>query len=570
MQGRLSSAFAATIVALLLCAPSAFAKPNIVVLMTDDQTFASMKYMTQVNQLLGAQGTTFTQSISSFPLCCPSRTTSLTGQYAHNHGVLHNAGPFGGFANFEQSNTLPVWLQAAGYHTMFLGRYLNGYEFAGGIPPGWNDWQGAPHSQAYHYTRWAINENGKLKQYPDAEHPGEYQTDFFARRASEMIEGAAASEQPFYMSMWFVGPHRGGPRDPDDPVGLGTPSPPPRFKDAFNSIPMPRIPSFDEANMYDKPQIVADRPRFTAERAAAVEENWRQENETLMAVDEAVGKIMEALARTGELDNTLIVYESDNGFMHGEHRALAEKVLPYEESIHTPLIMRGPGVPVGRVDGRLVSNIDVPATIVDAAEGTPGRTLDGLSLFDLLAAPDAELGRGILIENGNGANGIPKYRGVRTDRYLYVEHKTTGETELFDRLKDPFELKSLDDNPRYDPVRLDLATKLKHLQGCAGVGCHTRPGVRLLVRANGRPVGECVRDDVRVRVSGKERTKVVKADVLLGKSRVATMTSPSLLTTVKRKRVPRRPVALHVRTELRDGRVLTLKDQVLRACAGKR
>lgn len=539
--------------------------------MTDDQTFASMKYMTQVNQLIGAEGTTYVKSISSFPLCCPSRTTSLTGQYAHNHGVLHNAGPFGGFANFEQSNTLPVWLQAAGYHTMFLGRYLNGYEFSGGIPAGWNDWQAAPHSQAYHYTRWAINENGKLRQYPDEEHPGEYQTDFFARRAVEMIEGAAPSEQPFYMSMWFVGPHRGGPRDSDDPAGIGTPSPAPRHRDAFANVPMPRLPSFDEANMRDKPQIVGDRPRLSADRAAAVEENWRQENESLMAVDEGVGRIVDALRRTGELDNTLIVFESDNGFMHGEHRALAEKVLPYEESIHTPLLMRGPGVPRGAVDGRLVSNIDVPATILDAADATPGRKLDGISLFELMNTPDEELGRGILIENGNGANGIPKYRGIRTDRYLYVDHKTTGETELYDLQKDPFELLSLDDHPAYDPVRIDLASKLQRLQTCAGAGCHTRPGVRLLVRSDGRPVGSCVRDDVRVRLSGKESAKVIRADVRLGKSRVATLGPGALLATVKRKALPRRgQVALRVETELRDGRLLTLDERELRACAGRR
>ena len=136
--------------------------------------------------------------------------------------------------------------------------------------------------------------------------------------------------------------------------------------------------------MYDKPQVVADRPRISPEFAGGIQENWRQEIEALMGVDEGVAQIVEALRRNGELENTLIVYMSDNGFMHGEHRALAEKVLPYEESIRIPLVMRGPGVPRGRLDRRLVGNLDVPATILDAADVLPGRVPDGRSLLELL------------------------------------------------------------------------------------------------------------------------------------------------------------------------------------------
>ncbi len=529
-----------------------------------------MPYLTHTNQLLGAEGTTFAQAISTFPLCCPSRTTSLTGQYAHNHGVLHNAGPFGGFAAFDEANTLPVWLQAAGYRTMHLGRFLNGYEYAGGVPPGWSEWQAAPHSSRRSTTRnWKLNENGTLRAYPDPEHPGEYQTDFFGRRASELIEQAAPGEQPFYLSVWFVAPHRGGPRDPDDFGTVGSPSPAPRHRDAFAGASMPRPPSFDEARMSDKPQVVADRPRFTPQGEAAIEENWRQELESLLAVDDAVTRIVDTLRRAGELENTLIVFVSDNGFMHGEHRALREKVLPYEESIHVPLLLRGPGVPRGQVDERLVGNIDLPATILDATGVAPGRVQDGVSLLDQLADPGAELGRGLLIENGNGANGIPRYRGIRTDRYLYVEHKSTGEQELYDLRLDPYQLQSLDEYERYDPVRRDLAARLHRLEGCAGAGCRTRPRVRLLLRSRGRPLGRCVGSDLRLRVSGKDRAKVIRADVLLGGRRVAALTAQPLLTTISRTRLARRasrgPLALRVRTELRDGRLLTLDDR-LRAC----
>jgi N-acetylglucosamine-6-sulfatase len=413
--------------ALACLAGPALAQPNVIVIMTDDQTAATVPLMPQVNALLGTDGTNFEQAIASFPLCCPSRASNLTGQYAHNHGVLHNGGPFGGFAALDHINTLPVWLRAAGYRTMHVGRYLNGYEFKDGVPAGYTDWFGSPHSSAFNYASWKVNENGVLRSYPQADRPGEYQTDQSTRRAVGLIEDAAPSAQPFYLSLWYVAPHRGGPRDPDDPSSPGTPSPAPRHRDAFAGYAMPRWPHFNEGSMYDKPQVVADRPRFTPEKVAGIEENWRQELESLLAVDEGVAQITDALRRTGELENTLIVYMSDNGFMHGEHRALAEKVLPYEESIRIPLLMRGPGIPRGRVDTRLVANIDVPATILDATGAVPGRLIDGRSLLDLASDPGEEWGRDILIENGRGANGIPTYRGIRNYRFLYVEHQTTGE-----------------------------------------------------------------------------------------------------------------------------------------------
>ena len=189
---------------------------------------------------------------------------------------------------------------------------------------------------------------------------------------------------------------------------------------------MPRPPSFNEKNMFDKPQVVADRPRLSPEFAAGVQENWRQENEALMAVDEGVAQVVEALRRTGELDNTLIVFMSDNGFMHGEHRALAEKVLPYEESIRIPLVMRGPSVPRGRVDERLVANVDVPSTILDAADVRRPRA--GRALAARAAGgprrrvgprrPDRERQR------------RERHSHLPRDPDLplpYVEHRTTGE-----------------------------------------------------------------------------------------------------------------------------------------------
>jgi len=554
---------------LLAAASPALAQPNVVVLMTDDQTAASLRYMPNVNRLLVREGTLFQNSVASFPLCCPSRSTHLTGQYAHNHQVLHNAGPFGGFSRLDHANTLPVWLQAAGYRTMHVGRYLNGYEYSDGVPPGWSDWYGAPHSHAFNYTSWRVNENGSLVSHPDAAHPGEYETDFFGRRAGELIEQASPGDRPFYLQLWFVAPHRGSPRDPDDPAAVGTPSPKPSHRDQFDGVPFPRTPNFDEAHIGDKPQVVADRARLDPETEAAIAENWRQELESLQSVDEAVARVVETLARTGELANTLIVFTSDNGFMHGEHRAKAEKVLPYEESVRVPLVMRGPGIPRHWRDPRPVANIDVVPTIVDATGATARRKPDGRSLFPLLADRSAWWGRDILLENGNGANNVPPYRGIRTTRFVYAEHLTTGETELYDLERDPYELSNLVDDARYDPVRRDLASRLKTLKRCAGRGCQKHPALRLEVSSAGRRLsdGACPRSDLDLRIAGRDRRRVSVAVTFIGARRVARASSEPDAQRIRKPHVrPGRRYRLRVRADLRDGRRLTL-DRRLRGCA---
>jgi N-acetylglucosamine-6-sulfatase len=561
---------------LALAAP-ALARENVVVIMTDDQTAASLPTMQNVNTLLAGEGTKFDQAIDSFPLCCPSRATNLTGQYAHNHGVLHNNPPFGGFIQLDSTNTLPVWLANAGYRTMHVGRYLNGYEAKYGVPPGWTDWVGLPHSAAFNYVAWKAFEHGVVKNYPDAAHPGEYLTDFETRRGVELIDDASPGDRPFYLSLWYTAPHRGGPTDPDDPRRPGTPSPAPRHRDAYAGVRMPRHPNFNEKSMYDKPQVVADRPRLSPEFVAGVEENWRQEIESLMAVDEGVAQIVEALRRNGELENTLIVFMSDNGFMHGEHRALAEKVLPYEESIRVPMVMRGPGVPRTRVDRRLVGNMDVTSTILDATDVLPGRVQDGRSLLELLADPGAEWGRDILIENGNGANGVPSYRGIRTYRFLYIEHRTTGEYELYDLQEDPYQLQSLDGHERYRKVQRDLASRLRELTSCAGADCLARPHLTLTIRSDGKPVRGCFSRDLRVQVRGSKRARLMLADVIVGQRRVERLlkfptargqgAGPTIISgVVPRERIHRRGrFRLRVLAETEDGRKLTL-DRVLRRC----
>ena len=270
-------------------APAAVARPNILVLETDDQTLAEMEVLPSVKRLIGDQGVTFDNNFDSFSLCCPSRATFLTGQYSHNNNVRGNAPPNGGYQALDKSNTLAVWLQRGGYYTVHLGKFLNGYGRTNPteIPPGWSEWRGAVDPTTYRYYNYTLNENGTLTTYCAVPEPSCYQTDVERDKANEIIRRRAPGG-PFFLWVAFLANHSGAPREPGDPVNpnQATPVPAPRHKDAFANVPMPRPPNFNEADVSDKPQVIRRRPLMNARRIAAVQEMWRQRRETLLSVDE--------------------------------------------------------------------------------------------------------------------------------------------------------------------------------------------------------------------------------------------------------------------------------------------
>jgi N-acetylglucosamine-6-sulfatase len=452
-------------------------RPNVVVLMTDDQTLESIRVMPGVRRTLVQRGTTFTRSFVSFALCCPSRATFLTGQYAHNHGVLGNRPPTGGYARLDAAATLPVWLRQAGYQTMHVGKFLNRYGTdvpPTHVPPGWHEWHASVDPLTYEYYGTMLNENGSLRTYPAA-----YSTDLYARRAEQLIGRAAGRDDPFFLSVGFLAPHAGGPRELDDPPGLATPVPAPRHRDAFVAEPLPAdVRAAVEADVSDKPSFLRARPAIGAPQLEAIEENYRQRLESLLAVDEAVVSIVDALRVTGELDRTLLVFTSDNGFFHGEHRMQSEKMLAYEPSIRVPLIMRGPGVPVGAERRQLVTNADLAPTILAVAGASATKPQDGASLLPLLADPRLERGRDLLIEGAEGFT-VVAFKGLRTNRYLYVRY-VNGERELYDLRRDPYQLRSRHDDPAYENVEAALALRLRALGDCVGRECRagaSRPPV---------------------------------------------------------------------------------------------
>jgi arylsulfatase A-like enzyme len=461
--------------------------------------------MTGVRDSLAAEGTTFDRAFVSNALCCPSRATLFTGQYSHNHGVLGNAPPDGGYGRLDKREWLPVWLQRAGYRTVHVGKFLNQYGIANPteVPPGWSEWYASVDPSTYQFYGYTLNENGLLNTYGLDRNPIFHSSDYYAERAVSVVQRMGETRTPFFLSVAFLAPHSGTPRDPDDPQGLPTPSPAPRHIDRFAAEPLPGDPSFNEVDVSDKPSFIQSRPPIGAQRAAAIDENYRQRLESLLAVDEGIVRIVEALRAEGELDETLILFTSDNGFFHGEHRVQDGKVLVYEPSIRVPLIMRGPGVPEGARRRQLVTNADLAPTILEAARAVPGRTQDGRSLFRLLEDRGLEWGRDLLIEGAPGLN-QPAFDALRTYRYVFVQH-ANGERELYDLERDPYQLTSLHADPAYAGVHEELSLRLGLLSVCAGRGCRTRPPARLAVRGCRARVGGAGLESVTFRSARRLR-----------------------------------------------------------------
>ena len=434
-------------------------RPNVVVIMTDDQTVESMRVMANVRELLAEQGVTFTNSVASYPLCCPSRATLFTGQYAHNHGVLGNEPPNGGYGALERERTtLPAALQDAGYTTVHIGKYLNRYGLANPsrVPPGWDDWHGLVGDSVYEYVGFTLNNNGAVRRQPPERG---YQTDVLTTLAVDAIR-EHSDDGPFFLSLAYVAPHRSLDRRLARPAR--------RHQGTFATEPLPPTPAFNEADVTDKPPQLAAHAPLDATEIDLITRRYQRRLESLLAVDEGVARIVRALEDTDELDDTLIVFTSDNGFLHGEHRIESGKVFPYEPSIRVPLIVRGPGVEHDAVNDTLVANIDLAPTIFEYTGVEPLRRMDGRSLSRLLQEPAGRIrDRPVLLE---ASDFRATYQGVRTERYVYVEY-SDGARELYDLRADPDQLENRSGDPAMAAVEAGLAEELARLRDCAGAEC---------------------------------------------------------------------------------------------------
>jgi N-acetylglucosamine-6-sulfatase len=467
--------------------------PNIVVITTDDQTPESVnrRIMPATMRLLSDRGTTFTNNIVTTPQCCPSRASFLTGQYAHNHGVLSNGHQYQ--AMRDRDNVLPQWMQRAGYRTAHVGRFLKGYgktvEDNATPPPGWDEWAS---QLGFGYFDYKVSYDGERTEYGDD--PADYSTTVFTREAVGIVREHAGGERPLFLSVNYIAPHK-APQHRGDKCKRGVP-PAPRDLGRFQDVPLPGNRSLQEQDVSDKPSFIP-RSRIRAWRERKMRRAYRCGLASLREVDRGVKRIYSALKEEGEEDDTVFIFTSDNGRFNGEHRLPGGKAFPYEESIKVPLIIRLPGELGGDVtprrESRLVANIDLPATILELAKGRSCtedgdcRRMDGRSLLPLLDGRDSEWPRNrtLLLElrerPSSGGGRLPcSYTAVRTRRDLYVRYtelrdRETGvctpglELEYYDLRRDPEQLENLASRGERRTRRTELGERLDALRDCSGI-----------------------------------------------------------------------------------------------------
>jgi len=454
-------------------------EPNIVVITTDDQAPRTQtpESMPNLYAELVPIGTQFTDYIVTTPLCCPSRATLLTGQYGHNNGVLRNFYP----DLKQQANVLPAWLQRGGYNTAHVGKFLNAYEAneggAAAVAPGWDLW--FTQLEKRRYYNWKASKNGKVRHFGngDNEHATAVTNDFATRWTKRL----ARKKAPFFMQVDHYAPHTSTGRDTRCASG---PVPEPIDEHRFDLYEVPQLPNFNEEDVSDKPPRTRDRTVLTEEEILNIERRYRCTLESLYGVDRGIGEIIRVLKERRELNQTVIIFASDNGFFYGEHRIAKGKPSPYEENIHLPLTMYVPPKYRARADQTTttsapVANIDVVPTILDLADADPCRSkricrvLDGRSMMPLLDGTGGWPNpRAIGIELGEC-----DYRGVRYAGQVYFQYSSEQQyescqpigTEFYDLVDDPFQLDNLAPLAQHADNVSTLQKLTDDLSDCAGI-----------------------------------------------------------------------------------------------------
>jgi N-acetylglucosamine-6-sulfatase len=443
--------------------------PNFVVIVVDDLDSGSLSYMPAVNRLLVKRGATFSRFFVTTPLCCPSRASILLGQYAHNHRVLRNTGDDAGFTAFhesgDESDTIASELDAAGYETALIGKYLNGYpsprQESSYVPPGWDFWVAGVGHDAYNSFNYDLNVNGEIVHHGDDAR--DYMTDVLAAHALDFLDQSAGANQPFFLYLTPYAPH-----------SPSTPSP--RHQGMFAGESAPRTPAFNERNIRDKPDWVQS-SQLSKERIARIDSGYRQRLESLMAVDEMIDVVVQRLDERGALANTYFFFLSDNGYFLGEYRLPHGKDAPYDAASQVPLIVRGPGIGEGSSVDKIALNIDLFPTIAELAGIATPPLVDGRSLVPLIMGGERKWRDVALIEgfgketesNEGAETSTPPFRALRSEEILFAEYET-GEHELYNLRKDPYQIANI---AREAPKSLlrDYSRRLNALATCAGSEC---------------------------------------------------------------------------------------------------
>lgn len=481
-------------------------QPNIVAILTDDLDLMldTIDYMPNLQALLADQGMTFSQAMVPVPVCCPARASLLTGQLVHNHHVYANVPPIGGFAaayaNGLEQATVATALHDAGYRTALFGKYLNGYPIAGletYIPPGWDRWFVPVSDSAYGSYNYSVNDNGMLVSFGNTAQ--DYVTDVLAAHAIDWISTtlALSPTEPLFALVSVYAPHA-----PANPA--------PRHQSLFPDAQAPRAPSFNEADMSDKPPHMQTLPLLTETDIQGIDALYRKRLQSMQAVDEMIGQLVATLQAHHQLENTYLFFTSDNGLHMGQHRLLPGKGRGYEEDIRIPLIVRGPGVPANAARADLVSFADLAPTWAELAGTTLSTVIDGRSLVPILHdtraapgwrqalyveyyyapgdSPESAMGgeppdwpnrptQAIKV-NQSGVVHSPEdaavldYSVIRTGFYKFIQPGSSYTRELYDLSADPYELENRIWTA--DPLFVRrLEAWMGSFRTCAGEGCRS-------------------------------------------------------------------------------------------------
>ena len=419
--------------------------PNLVLIVTDDHRFDMMKVLKRTRSWFAGGGTTYPYAFATTPLCCPSRASIFTGQYAHNTRVETNLDA----ERLDPRSTMQRYLQDAGYRTAIVGKYLNSWRRD---PPFFNDWAIFNGAEAA-YTNAVMNVNGVQTEIK------RYSTDFIATRSLQLLRSFEENDdRPWYLYVAPFAPH--APYEPSK---------------KYRKTDVPRLlknPAMSEEDRTDKPMWV----QLKHERKIKAHKVWQLQERMLLSVDVLVDRVMTELEELGERGPTLVFFLGDNGFLLGEH-GLQQKHSPYTASVQIPFYMRWPGhVEARGVDDRLVANIDIAPTVYDAAGIRPDSDypIDGRSLLD----PSWDRDRMLLEYIHREDRAVPTWASLRTADYQYVEYYDEDLEEIifreyYDLVTDPYQLTNLlgDGDSSNDPdagTLTALSLQLQRDRRCEG------------------------------------------------------------------------------------------------------
>lgn len=490
-------------------------QPNVVLVMSDDMRTDDLAFAPNLRKLIAEHGVTFENSFSPFPLCCPARASFLLGQYAHNHHVWWHDPPYG-YGAFDDSRTIATSMHDAGYRTGFIGKYLNRYGLARSkvtdepsaryVPNGWDDWRAAVeppgdsdiHGNTYDYMDTPFNVNGQI----DNRYRGVYQSDVIGDFSVAMAKRFAKQPKPFFMYVNYVAPHHGTPNAPDEPVvvkdenghelSVVTPAVPDWVRGKFDkritrASGIAKTGEPVETDVSDKPTALQQRYQPEGDEAkAALLYATRRRAEAVYVMDRNIARLVAELQRSGEWDNTVFAFTSDNGMIIGEHGLGMTKVRAHEPSLRVPMLITGPGLRTAQKRYDPISTVDLTATILDLGKAKAPVLADGSSRVRTLVDGDQGWTTPVVTEAVFTARGrdplftdLRTTIGIRTSRYSFTRYRG-GQAELYDLTTDAREDDSVADDPRYAAVRKALDDLWLRVKDCKGRECVPRMPPELL------------------------------------------------------------------------------------------